>query len=118
MRFPVSKIYFYFYFLSLFIIFSNLYTQCAAGTHDPEIKNHMVFQLSQPGSPRIYFYFLIIIIFSFERERESTSECGEGAERKGERGFQAGSELTAVSPMEGLNSQTARLCLSRSWTLN
>ena len=30
--------------------FSNLYTQCGALTHDPEIKSSMLFQLSQPGA--------------------------------------------------------------------
>ena len=38
-------------FLSLFIYLSNLYTKCGAQTHNPEIKSHMFFQLSQPEAP-------------------------------------------------------------------
>ena len=39
------------FFLSFlkFIYLSNLYTQRGAGTHDPEIKSHMLFPPSQPG---------------------------------------------------------------------
>ena len=42
------------FFLSfyLFIHLSNLYTQCRAQTHDPEIKSRSLFQLGQPGAPR------------------------------------------------------------------
>ena len=37
-------LFFYFYFF----FFSYLYTQCGAQTHDPEIKSHMLYGLSQP----------------------------------------------------------------------
>ena len=29
----------------------NLYTQCGARTHDPEIKSLTLYKLSQPGPP-------------------------------------------------------------------
>lgn len=43
-------------FLKLIIIFSNLYIQHRVWTHDLEIKCHMLFQLSQPGTP----YFKVV----------------------------------------------------------
>ena len=46
-------------FLSL-IYFSNLYPQCGAQTFDPTIKNHMVFCLSQPGTPRKGCFWTIL----------------------------------------------------------
>ena len=49
------------------------------------------------------FYF---ILFLKEREREKRLEQGRGRERN--RGSEAGSVLTAVSPMWGSNSPTAR----------
>ena len=45
-------------------------------------------------------------VYLFLRERESTS-VGE-AQTDGDRGFEAGSMLTAESPMWGSNSQTMR----------
>ena len=43
--------------------------------------------------------FLMLFIFERERERESRG----GVEREGDRGSEAGSVLTAQSPMWGLN---------------
>ena len=40
-------------FKSLFIFWSNLYTQWGAQTHDPQIKSCMFPQLNQPGAPRL-----------------------------------------------------------------
>lgn len=37
-------------FLSLFLYFSNLYTQCGDRTHHPEIKSCILLWLSQPGT--------------------------------------------------------------------
>ena len=39
----------------LFIFLSNLYTQREAQTHNPEIRSHMLHQLSQPGAPLLLF---------------------------------------------------------------
>ena len=43
-----------------------------------------------------------------ERERESEHMSREEAEREGDREFQAGSELSAQSLMQGPNSQSVR----------
>ena len=51
------------------------------------------------------FYLTLKKIFTL-RKRESTGEGG--ARREGERESQAGSALSAQSPMRGLNSQTVR----------
>ena len=32
-------------------ILTNLYAQCGARTHNPEIKSHVLYPLSQPGAP-------------------------------------------------------------------
>ena len=37
---------------------SKFYIQRGARTHDPEIKSLMLYQLSQPGSPRVEFFSL------------------------------------------------------------
>ena len=47
----------------------------------------------------IFFYFLSLFIF----ERESMTREGQ---REGDRRSEAGSKLTAMSPMQGSNSQT------------
>ena len=39
-----------FYFLKMYLL-SNLCPQCGAQTHNPDIKSHMLHQLSQPGTP-------------------------------------------------------------------
>ena len=44
-------------------------------------------------------FFNVFLFFIFERERESTSTSRIGAKREGDRGSEAGSALTAVSPM-------------------
>ena len=51
-------------FLAIFVlcgvflfIFSNLYTQHGAQTHDPETKSFMLFLLSQPGSRSFCFVY-------------------------------------------------------------
>ena len=42
----------------------NLYTQHGARIHDPEIKSHMLFWLSQPGTPlSSIFNAYIVYIF-------------------------------------------------------
>ena len=43
-------------------------------------------------------------VFIYKRERKKVSEAG--AEREGDRGSEAGSLLSAESPMWGLNSRT------------
>ena len=43
-------------------------------------------------------------VYLFKRQRESAHVSGGGAEREGERESQAGSALSAQSPMQGLNS--------------
>ena len=34
---------------------SSLHAQCGAGTHNPQIKNCMLYHLSQPGTPEAAF---------------------------------------------------------------
>ena len=41
-------------------IFSNLYTQCRAGTHDPGIKSCMLYGLSQSGTPKFLSFTSLI----------------------------------------------------------
>ena len=50
--------------------------------------------------------FFKVFIYLFEREKERTS--GEGTERLGDRGSEAGSVLTVESLMWGSNSLTVR----------
>ena len=45
-----------------------------------------------------YFFFSFFLTFIFERERE---QAGEGAEREGDRGSEAGSSMIVESPMRG-----------------
>lgn len=46
------------FFLSLFLIFSNLHTQPRARTHDPRIKSYRLHWLNKPGAPPcIFLYF-------------------------------------------------------------
>ena len=52
------------------------------------------------------FKFLLLLFSHFWRERESNQ--GRGREREGERESQAGSTLSAQSPMRGPNSRTVR----------
>lgn len=47
------------FFLSLLIYVTNLYTQCGPQTHDPKIKIHMLFQLSQPRAPHLFKFSLV-----------------------------------------------------------
>ena len=46
-------------------------------------------------------FFIVCLFFQRERERESMS--GSGEEREGDRGSEAGSVLTAASPMQDSN---------------
>ena len=50
------------------------------------------------------FFCFLINVYSFLKESISGGE----AEREGDRGSEAGSALTAVSPMQGSNSRTVR----------
>ena len=43
-------------FFLFFIYLSKLYTQWGAGTHDPKIKSHMFFLLSQADTPDVYIF--------------------------------------------------------------
>ena len=47
---------FLFLFLFYFVL-SRLHTQCRAWTHDLEIKNHILYQLRQPGAPPYCFSY-------------------------------------------------------------
>lgn len=47
------------FFLKFYLF--NLYTQCRVGTHNPKIKNHMLFQMSQQGTPILYPFYEIIL---------------------------------------------------------
>ena len=49
----------------------------------------------------MFSFFFNVCLFLREREQVSVSE-GVGAEGEGDRGFEAGSALTAVSPKLGL----------------
>ena len=44
----------FFFFLKILSL-SNLYTQHRVQTYNPEIKNHMLFQMSQLGAPEMLF---------------------------------------------------------------
>ena len=57
------------------------------------------------SSPLIKKGFFLMFNFLI-REREHTCKTGRGRERKGDRGSEVGSVLTARSPMWGLNSLT------------
>ena len=64
-------------FIFKILFLSNLYTQCGAWAHSPEISSHMLYLLSQPGAPdmnileyivlsellehNIYFLLLIVL---------------------------------------------------------
>ena len=52
----IMQRYFFFFLKSL----SNFHTQYRAWTHNPEIKSHMLRQLSQPGSPHNTKILLIL----------------------------------------------------------
>lgn len=41
-----------------FSFLSKLYAQYGAWSHDPKIKNHMLYQLNQPGTPNNGIYYL------------------------------------------------------------
>ena len=62
-------------------------------------------EVSMPNFLQMRFFFFLMFIF--ERERETKQE-GEGYGERRHRGPEAGSELTAVSTMQGLNSRTLR----------
>ena len=51
------------YFFSLF--FSDVCTHCGAQTHDPEIKSHMLFQLSQSDAPNNHAEMIILFYFIY-----------------------------------------------------
>ena len=52
----------------------------------------------------VLFGFVFLNVYLSLRENMSKSTSGEGAESKGDRGFQAGSVQTAESPVRSLNS--------------
>lgn len=64
--------FFFFFFLIVFIL-SDLYTWCGAQTHDPEIKRHMFFWLSQPGAPSLSHSGWLISICSSDLSADITS---------------------------------------------
>ena len=68
--------------------------------------------------PPLNFFLMFIYLFLRERERERVLASRLGAERAGDRGSKAGSALTAVSSMEGLNSQTRRRSCPELKSLN
>lgn len=45
-------------FFSLLI--DNLYTQCGPWTHDPEIKNCILYRLNQPGTQKDGGFYVLI----------------------------------------------------------
>ena len=54
------------FFLNILFL-SNLHTQHGSHTHIPEIKSHMLYQLSQPDAPEvIYLYTLNQWLSHFE----------------------------------------------------
>ena len=68
-----------------------------------------VFQIEKKLWPHFKFnFYLFFKIFMFEGERESKSKWGREGQREEDRGSRAGSALTADSPMQDSNSQTAR----------
>ena len=75
-----------------------------------EILYRVESQMSAVYFQEMLFFLSLFIYFKKERERgrERERPSGEGAEREGDRGSEAGSVLTAESPLQGLNSQTMR----------
>ena len=69
-------------------------------------------QVALPGRPSdiltpwLFFFLILFCLFIFERE--CVHEHGQGRERGGDRGSEAGSVPTAESLMRGSNSQTLR----------
>ena len=64
--------------------FSNLYTHCGAWIHDPKIKNHILFPMSQPGAPKTCFLNLTsstVYLFVFILRERLESKWGRGKER-------------------------------------
>lgn len=51
---------------NFFFFFSKLHAQQGAWIHDPEIRNHMLYGLSQPGTPETHLCFIF-------KESEQTS---------------------------------------------
>lgn len=41
-------------FCLILIFFSNLYIQCAAQSHNPEFRSHLLFPLNPPRDPELY----------------------------------------------------------------
>ena len=60
----------------------------------------------------VCFCFCFLCPFTFESERETERDSRGGAEREGDTDSEAapGSELSAQSPMRGLNPRTVRSC--------
>ena len=56
----------------------------------------------------IFLHDYFFNVYLFLRERERAHESRGGAEREGDRRSEAGSALTAESPMCGSNSRTMR----------
>ena len=56
----------------------------------------------------IFLFFLSYLFILRQRGKEREREWGRGREQEGDRGSEAGSVLTAESPMWGSNSRTTR----------
>lgn len=61
--------------ITLIFFLSKLYTQCGAWTHDPEIKNCMLYQLSQPSALHwfIYLNYLKLVVFYLQTTLDKDS---------------------------------------------
>ena len=53
----LQRVFKIFYYFLKFIYLSNLYTQCGARSHHPEIKSLMLYQLSLLGAPTHHIDF-------------------------------------------------------------
>ena len=71
---------------------------------------HKCSNFSTSSAALVFFWVFLMFIFVRERERERVHMHAhrEGAEKEGEREFQAGSVLSAQSLTQGWNSQTMR----------
>ena len=69
----------YFFFLKIFNFLSNLCTHRGAGTHNSDIKSHMLYWLSQPGTPPQitinYYKYMHIYIYIFSLQTFLYTHC-------------------------------------------
>ena len=68
------------------IFVSNVYTRCGARTHDPKIKSRVLYQLSQPGKPKMTTFIKETKVKEISSPEDLTTarSCGGEGEGGGE----------------------------------